>query len=163
MTATTIPLRLGLDLRLLPDTLPEGDTRDPSPDEVARYTTTPAAAAPVTEWSGTEKRSGKVFRYRKVQLGNETVQAISVDDVTRRWIVDRDSNGAADLELVDNSGDAKPDYVVVYKRPVPMVEWRREALGEDDDRLAAEAIETLRRSQGVTRPRTKSADRPVPR
>ncbi len=70
-----------------------------------------------------------MVHYRKYIGGQETIQAITVDGVLRRLIVDSDRDGYIDYELLDNDGNASSDEYLSYTDDMLMVDWPEHAAG----------------------------------
>jgi hypothetical protein len=80
--------------------------------DVSWFQAIPATAQTVDQWEDTLTLTDVPhrIRYQKLNDRGVTYQRISVDGVTRRLLVDHDGDQWLDSDVVDTSGDGKPDF-----------------------------------------------------
>ncbi len=79
---------------------------------------------PIQNWAVRVGASGPKVRYRKYDLGGEgLVQAIEVEGVLRRVIIDSDRDGYVDVDMIDDTGDGRPDAAGTYPGGRLFVDW----------------------------------------
>ena len=65
--------------------------------------------------------------YVKMTSESAVVQIVSANKIRRQWYVDSDRDGNIDYNLIDSTGDGRPDFKFQYSAPFPMIDWPRSA------------------------------------
>lgn len=79
---------------------------------------------PVQEWTQEVGSPQQQVQYKKFEKQDSgATQAITVDGVLRRVIIDSDGDGYVDLDMFDDSGDGRPDAGGEYPEGRLFVDW----------------------------------------